>query len=153
PNSAMYMGSRDLRETFGTQLIAGRDFTPEERIGFKAAKSNGMRIPSVILSRALAERLFHGKNALGQNVYVGGQEPQTGVGVFDRIARPNQVAGEELSELSMFLPVDLSYETAGNYILRVAPERRDAVIAAVDEVLYRIDSARIIQSHRAYPEI
>src|SRR5262249_1593128 len=30
PNAGLYMGSPDLLETFGVQIITGRDFTPDE---------------------------------------------------------------------------------------------------------------------------
>ena len=70
-NAATYMGSHDLLETFGVKLVAGRDFTPDEYIDFGAAGGgSNIRLPSVIISKGVAERLFPGQNALGKPLYV-----------------------------------------------------------------------------------
>jgi putative ABC transport system permease protein len=152
-NAAMYMGSRDLLETFGARLIAGRDFTPEEYADFEAVQANKAHLPSVIITRGIAERLFPGKTALGQAVYVLGKEPQIVVGVIDQLARPNEVNGKSQAAYAMLLPVNIPYTVGGNYLLRVAAARKAEVLAAVDAALNKVSRNRIILGRQTFAEI
>jgi putative ABC transport system permease protein len=152
-NAAMYMGSPDLIDAFGAQLIAGRNLLPEEFADFQAVKSGKARMPSIVISRGVAEKLFPGQSALGKSVYVWGKEPQTVVGVIDRLARPNDVAGAAALDYAMVMPVRLAYTSAGNYILRVDPARRAEVLAAVDKTLDAVDPARIILERQTFDDI
>jgi len=151
-NSAgIYMGSQDLVETLGVQLIAGRDFTPEEYV--EDARGTAP-VPSIIITRAIADRLFPGKSAVGQKVYVTGKEPQTIVGVIEQIARPNDTrAGVDLAGFSVILPILLPYTMGGNYLLRVEPSRRTDALAAVDAVLNKVDPNRIILDRQTFEEV
>jgi putative ABC transport system permease protein len=151
-NAGMYMGA-DLVKTLGLQLVAGRDFNPEEYVDFEATREMKVHLPSVILSRDAAERLFAGKSALGQPVYVWGKEPQTVVGIIDQVARPNEVNGAEFNALSVVLPVNVPYTVGGNYLLRVEPLRKAEVLAAVDAVLNKVDPNRIILERQTFAEI
>jgi putative ABC transport system permease protein len=148
-NVAMYMG-RDLVPTFGLHLIAGRDFTPEEYTEFDDPKA---KVPSVIITRAIAERLFPGKNAIGKALYVNGDDPQIVVGEIDQIARPNDVNGVEYAGYSVLVPVSIAYTIGGNYMLRVDPDRQQEVLAAVDGVLDKVNPNRIILGHQTFAEV
>ncbi|HEU4729897.1 MAG TPA: FtsX-like permease family protein [Kofleriaceae bacterium] len=152
-NAAMYLGSPDLLETLGVQLIAGRDFTPEEYVEFAAMQSNQAHMPSIILTRGVAERLFPGKSALGQAVYVWGKEPQTVVGVIDQLARPNEGTGAQSSAYAIVLPVNVPFTIGGNYLLRVEQARKAEVLAAVDPALDKVDPSRIILKRQIFAEI
>src|SRR5262249_49071494 len=123
-NVGMFFGGQDLLKTLGAQLIAGRDFTPEEHVHYQAARQKSGHLPSVIITRATAERLFPGTSAVGKLAYVWSKDPQTIVGVIERIARPNDINSDESSEFSMLLPVKAPYTVAGNYLLRVDPTRK-----------------------------
>jgi putative ABC transport system permease protein len=150
-NAGMYMG-RDLLATWGIPLIAGRDFTPDEYITYAAGRAGKVRMPSIIITRGLAERLFPGKSAVGQSVYVYGKEPQTVVGVIDHVARPND--GPPGTEgWSMLLPIDLPYSNGGVYLIRTEASRKAEVLAAVDATLNKIDPARIILKRRTFADI
>lgn len=151
--AAMYMGSQDLLETFGVQLIAGRDFTPEEYADFDAVQANKAHMPSIIITRGVAEQMFPGKSALGQPLYVLGKEPQIVVGVIDLLARPNDSNGKSNAAYAMVLPVAISYKVGGNYLLRVSSTRRAEVLAAVDATLNKVDPSRIILERQTFTEI
>jgi putative ABC transport system permease protein len=155
PNSlsaGMYMGT-DILQTLGLRLVAGRDFNPEEYVEYQAAREQKAHIPSVIITRATAERMFPGKSAVGQLVYVWSKEPQTVVGVIEEIARPNEVNGAELNPFSMFLPVKLPSTVGGEYMLRVDPARKAEVLGAVDAALNKVDANRIILERQTFAEI
>jgi putative ABC transport system permease protein len=149
-NVANYMGSEDLLETLGVQLIAGRDFTPEEYVPYEA---NKVHVPSVILTRPVAERLFPGKSAIGQKVYATGDDPQVVVGVIEMLGRPNELNGVGNTYCSMILPVNMPYTKAHNYILRVDPTRRDEILGAVEATLDKVDPSRIILDRQTMAEV
>src|SRR5687768_9595350 len=69
-NAAMYLGTQDLVETMGLKLVAGRDFNPEEYVKFEDVQKNKAKMAGILLTKTLAEKLFPGKNALNQKVYV-----------------------------------------------------------------------------------
>ncbi len=152
-NSAMYMGSRDLLETFGVQLIAGRDFTPDEYVELKSVSAGASNMASMIITKGLAEAMFPGQDALGKQLYVWGKEPQTVVGIVDHIARPNEWQGEKGHRHAMIMPIDTPFNVGGNYIIRVDPAQRDAVLAAVDSTLDRVSPNRIILERQTFSEI
>src|SRR5690606_22383564 len=95
-NANVYLGE-GIVETFGLTVIEGRDFTADEyqnwtQINETNAKTN---IPSVILSRDVAEKLFPGESAVGKNIYSWNSDdlPHRVVGVVDRLIRTNDMGG------------------------------------------------------------
>jgi putative ABC transport system permease protein len=151
--SAMYFGTPGVLETLGVQLIAGRGFLPEEYVDLHILGSPQAKLPSVILTRALAERLFPGKSALGQAVYIFGKDPQTVVGVIDYLTHPDPIAHPNQIAYSLLLPMSLSYASGGGYILRVEPARRQAVVDAVDATLRRVDANRILLDRGLFTDV
>jgi putative ABC transport system permease protein len=151
-SAGVYMGSPDLLETLGVQLTAGRDFTPDEYVDFEAAQTNDAHVPSVIITRGLADRWFPGKNPIGQAFYTVGKEPQTVVGVIDRLARPND-SKAEYAAYAIVVPINAPYTIGGNYLLRVDPTRRAEVLAAVDATLDRVNPNRIILDRQTFGDI
>jgi putative ABC transport system permease protein len=152
-NVAMYMGSPDLLETLGVQLTTGRDFTPEEYVDFEAVQARKVTMASIIITRGVAERMFPGKNAVGQKLYVLGTEPQVVVGVIDQLARPNAIDGAEGARYAMVLPVNVAYTVGGTYLLRASPARRGEVLAAVDKTIHGVDPNRIIFEQKTFTEV
>ncbi|MEO7734665.1 MAG: FtsX-like permease family protein [Kofleriaceae bacterium] len=151
-DSAMYIGTSDLLKTLGVQLIAGRDFTPEEYVDLHAVGTTQAKVASVIISRAIAERLFPGKSALGQAIYVWGKEPQTVVGVIEYLAPADVAQRRDSSAYSLLLPMNLSY-VDGSYLLRVDPARRADVLAVVDATLRKVEPSRIFLKRDTFTEI
>jgi putative ABC transport system permease protein len=145
-NVGLYMG-RDLIPTLGLTLIAGRDFTPEEYIDIDDDKA----VPKqVIVTKDLAEHFYPNQSPLGKPLYASGKEPQTIVGVIDRIARPNSAYGD--ASHAVLLPVTVSYTSGGNYLMRVDPTRKDAVLAAIDQTLSKVDPNRLVLTHETFEQ-
>src|SRR5690606_3945658 len=83
-NVGLYLGDEQAVEALGLHLVAGRDFNSDEYIDYSALASPDTAppgIPSVILTRATAEKLFPGESAIGQSIYALGEEPTKVVGV------------------------------------------------------------------------
>ncbi len=152
-NAALYMGSEDLLETFGVNLVAGRDFTADEYSSFADVQANKAHVPSVIITRGLADALYPGQNPLGQKLYTWGNDAAIVVGIVDRLARPNEFQGRAGTEYAMIMPVTMPYTIASNYVLRVEPGRRAEVLAAVDAALDKVDPTRIMLERQTFTDI
>jgi putative ABC transport system permease protein len=154
-NAAMYLGSADLLETFGVQLVAGRDFTPDEYVRLADVQAGTARIPSVIITRGLAERMFPGvADPVGKQLYTWGKrEAQIVVGVIEHVARPNEFQGPAGARFAMMLPIEVSYATGASYVLRVDPARRAEVLAAADAALDGVDPRRILHERQTFEEM
>jgi putative ABC transport system permease protein len=141
-NATTYLGGEQLLDTLGLQLVEGRRFNPDE---FVNADDDTQKIPSVIITRTMANKLFPGQSALGKSIYTWGDNPIKVVGVVDHLARPNEGGrGADAYEYSMMLPIRISYVTGGNYLLRTEPGRRDEVMKAAVATLERNSPNRII---------
>jgi putative ABC transport system permease protein len=151
-SAGMYFGTPDLLETLGVELVAGRDFTPDEYIDFDAAHVDAMRVSSVIITRDLADYWFPGKSPIGHALYTAGKEPQTVVGVIDRLARPN-VNRPGRESFAVVLPVRVSAAPHGDYLLRVDPARKGEVLAAAEPTLDKVSPSRIILKRQTFAEI
>jgi putative ABC transport system permease protein len=136
---AVYGGTPGEIGTLGLHLIAGRDFQADEYVA-------GSKVPSAILSRALAERFYPGKNPLGQNIYAGGDKPVRVVGVVDTLLRP-RLRGTDVNQYAMLFPM-LPNDGVVTYLLRSAPQDRDRVLKAAAEKLLQLDPDRIIPPDR-----
>lgn len=139
-----YMDDGQLLPTFGLQLREGRGFKPDEYLENSAFNGAGASpvVPSVLLSHSLAKSLFPDGNAVGSNIYVWGSKPTQVVGVIDDLLAPGE-AGEFNNRFdSMVFPVRVSN---GAYVLRTAPEQREAVLKAAIAALNKADPNRIIE--------
>ncbi len=150
--AGVYMGTPDLLETLGVELVAGRDFTPDEYIDFNEANPDAMRVASVIITRDLAEYWFPGKSPIGQTFYANGKDPETVVGVIDRLQRPN-VNRPGRESFAVVLPIRAPSASGGDYLLRVDPARKGDVLAAVEATLNKVSPSRILLKRQTFAEI
>jgi len=146
-SATTYMGDDHFLDTFGLKLIAGRNFTPDELIAWKDFNAPNAKIslPSMIITRSMAEKLFPGEQAVGKSFYSWGDDPIRVVGVVDHLVRPSDQGGDAGHEYSEILPLRVPYTTGGNYVIRVTdPARRDEVLKAAIETLKRNGPNRIV---------
>jgi putative ABC transport system permease protein len=143
--------------TLGVKLIAGRAFQPDEYVGVDAvvAALHGGDLKglpqTVIISKAVAERLWPGQSALGKTIYFGNDIPFRVVGVLDRLTRSGQLylgAG-----YSMMLPVSINLNFGGGYVLRCAPQERERVLKAAVAKLKQIDPRRVVLQADTYDQL
>jgi putative ABC transport system permease protein len=143
--------------TLGVKLIAGRAFQPDEYVGVDAvvAALHGGDLKglpqTVIISKAVAERLWPGQSALGKTIYFGKDIPFRVVGVLDRLTRSGQLylgAG-----YSMMLPVSINLNFGGGYVLRCAPQERERVLKAAVAKLKQIDPRRVVLQADTYDQL
>jgi len=151
--AAIYLGSQDLIETLGVELVAGRDFLPEEYVDFEAMTASQAHAPSLIITRGLAERVFPGQDPLGKPLYGWGDKPHIVVGVVERIARHDTLAGRPEAHYAVFFPTTMPYSLAGNYILRVDPSRRRELLDEAVAAIEKVSPDRIIILRQTFDEV
>ena len=150
-----YFG-QNLLSTFGLRLIAGRDFQPDEYVDFDTAVAslNGGNLKglpqTMIITHALAERLWPGQGALGRTIYLGPGIPFRVIGVVAHLARPNNL--QQGIEYSTIWPLRMTMAQGASYVLRCAPQERARVLQAAVASLKRIDPDRVVLEHRTYDE-
>ena len=145
-HATVYTAEEKFLETFGLELVAGRDFTADEYQDFEPLRRSGDegRVPSAIITRTMAAKLFPDGDALGKSIYVWGSKPIRVVGVVAHLVRPSMQGGPTAREYSVVFPVRASYSVGGNYVLRTDPARRAEVLAAATEALSRNGPRRVI---------
>lgn len=153
--ASQYGGDEQLLPTFGLRLVEGRNFTADEVLdGFQAFSVAEPRIGQVIISQAVAQRLFPGRSALGQSVYIFGSAPTTVIGVVETLTHPQMHLGRggtagESGSYAMVLPL----RDGGRYVLRTEPGRRDAQIKAATAALEQADPSRVVTSAQTLTEM
>ena len=155
-NASTYFGGDKLVETLGVRIVAGRDFNPDEYVKWEdfrnADPAKKAKIGSILVTRGMGERLFPGKNAVGQTLYMG-NEPIRVVGVIEHLSRPNSFQGEDGARYAAILPIVLPYTIGSDYVLRVDPARRKEALAAGVAALEKNGPSRIILEKKTFEEI
>jgi putative ABC transport system permease protein len=142
-NVGSYYGDENLLETLGVRLIAGRDFSPDEYVDFDDLLASSAKEPNVvIITQTLARKLFGDDNPLGKEFYSGDQ-PSRVIGVVDHLVRPRFDSDLGFADTSMIQPIRLNAKY-GMFLLRTAPENREAVIDAAKKKLRETSPNRIV---------
>ncbi|MGH8126133.1 MAG: ABC transporter permease, partial [Rhodanobacteraceae bacterium] len=107
-------------------------------------------VPAAIITRALAERLFSGQNALGKSIY-SYPNPIRVVGVVAHLLKPDvgDADSRDFSVLFSMLP-DTSDVT---YVLRTSPQDRERVLKQAQQVLYRVDGNRVLRDAMTFTQL
>ncbi|HEY0199991.1 MAG TPA: FtsX-like permease family protein, partial [Rhodanobacter sp.] len=151
-SASVYNGTPGELQTLGLQLVAGRDFLPGEYLPVDSAHDGaGLgAVSTAIVTRALADKLFPGHDALGKNIYPFSQ-PARIVGIVDHLLRPgpHEADSNDYSALFPLLP-----DTADvTYVMRTSPQDRERVLQSAASVLAKIDGNRIIRQPRTFTQM
>jgi putative ABC transport system permease protein len=138
----------------GLTVIEGRDFHHED---VADGTFNRAPLPPVVLiTHALAERLFPGRSALGQTIYLTPEpdHPLRVVGVLDRLQTGNAgaTADATAAEDSVVLPM-VDHGPRGLYLVRARPGQIGAAMAAASDVLRHANGQRIFGKLRPLSEV
>lgn len=149
-STSMYMVDSHGLSTYGVKLVEGRDFKPEEVV-FRTMNDRGVPV-SVIVTRALAEKLFPDGGALGKQVYYDDDSPpSTIIGIVERAQTPWLDA--DFVENSTFVPAYLPYGNNARYLVRAEPGRRDEVVKAVEQKMIESNPSRIVGKVRTIEQV
>jgi putative ABC transport system permease protein len=153
-NATMYMGE-GLIKVYGARLVAGRDFNADEYLDFDAMRSDPdlqNKVGSVVITQALAERLWPGERALGKNIYLGETSVRV-IGVVQALIRPALFNGDATAQWTMVFPLRMSTASASRYVLRTAPGQRERVLEDAARALRKADPHRIILKKKTLDDI
>ncbi|HEY4093453.1 MAG TPA: FtsX-like permease family protein [Luteibacter sp.] len=146
---ALYYGE-GLGELFGAHLKTGRWIRPDEYAWIddeqtKRASSGHV----VVVTAPIAQRLFPGKDAVGQVIFLGDQVFRI-VGVVDWLARASgsrQNIGEAILTPWRTFP---SY--GAGFAIRVAPGQGGRVLEAAATALRKVDPRRVVSDKMTFAE-
>lgn len=154
---ALYFVDEHGIDTFGVNLIAGRNFTPTEVMWFDP-EGDGPHWPDkIILTQAMATALFPDTpdDVVGKTVYIENDLPITVIGIMERMQAP----WKSWSNLEHVMLVPMKrIQTGVRYVIRTEPGYRDEVMPQIEKMLAESNRGRIIRSmmtmtdtrHRSY---
>lgn len=152
-HTAYYFSDDQVLETLGLRLVAGRAFRASDvrHWGFRDQSQPDM----VIVTRAIADKLFPG-GAVGKTVYLnGGAKPTTIIGVVERMQVPATGSwANNFAWYSTLVPTRLNGNFA-RYAIRAKPGRLEAAMREVTPALYKTDPMRVLDddSVRSFAQI
>ncbi|OOG36331.1 ABC transporter permease [Rhodanobacter sp. C05] len=143
PRTAYYFTDEQAMTTLGLHLVAGRAFNAGD-VQHQGARDQRDR-PVVIVTQALADKLFPQGNAVGKVIYSDGSAaPSTIIGVVARLQIPSTGSfGNDFAWYSTLVPTRLDASFA-RYVVRAKPGRRDAAMHAVPAALYAVNPMRVL---------
>jgi putative ABC transport system permease protein len=150
--TAVYFADEHAISSLGLNLIAGRDFTSGEILERGDLKDLAAASP-VIVTRALADKLFSRDNALGHSIFL---QPENRtfqiVGIVERLQAP-WVQGwpEKYSEHSIIEPIRFASSYLF-YVVRAKPGQQMAVLKQAEQRLFDLDHERVLEKSRTFKE-
>jgi putative ABC transport system permease protein len=150
-NSALYFADEHGLSTLGLKLVAGRNFDPAEVI-----ERNNMVVAkppaALIVSQALATKLFPNGDALGKSIYLGSYKSKAPIiGIVERLQQPWPLIGNQRIEYSMLQPYRF-VEQYAHYVVRAKPGQLQAAIKSAKKQLLAINRGRINDKTRTMAE-
>ena len=141
---AIYFTDEHGIDTFGLNLVAGRNFMPTD-VEWHDGRSSRWP-PSGIISKAAAETLFPEAapaDVVGRTVYINNDQPVRIVGIVERM----QAAWKSWDGVERSMLVPMYRLSSGNrYVVRTEPGQRDALMPQVEELLAGSNPDRIVRS-------
>jgi putative ABC transport system permease protein len=147
PNTQLMLGSPGYLQTLGLKLVAGRDFNDDEYMGMDSFLPQSS---SMIITRALALRLWPAQNALGKAFWIGKRRFQV-IGVVDHMVR-GELRGTASEYVALFAARPNSTLSA-LYVLRVDPFARDRVVREAVDTLLKLNPQMLITDKGTYAKI
>jgi putative ABC transport system permease protein len=132
--SQQYVADPHLFDTLGIHVIRGRTFTPQE---YESSASPNNTAFSTVVTKALADRIFPGEEALGKRL----EDPDhtqvyTIVGIIDKFYNP-------------FGPIDeyacFFAGRSNSYLVRAEPGKAELLVPMIERGLLRANDGRNVR--------
>jgi putative ABC transport system permease protein len=153
-STGAYVSADSLVKTWGLKLIQGQDFQAGDYIESDPTTSKEF-VKKVIVSKALAEKLFPGQtNFVGKEFFFGkGNDAKDVriVGVVETLQTSNGQTDPK-GEYATLLPARLSNNSYASYAVRAEPGQRDRVMKEVEQALRKASATPIKVSMKSMEE-
>jgi putative ABC transport system permease protein len=149
----IYFGTDKFIDAMGLKLVAGRNFgagtVMPPATDFGAAL--GAWAPEMIVTQAMARKLFPKGDALGKTVYAGLiNKSAVIVGIVDLMrANPVPAQFDEFATQIVIVPI-IPPGPNGVYVVRAKPGRRDPLMAELDKDFANMQPGRFVERMEAY---
>jgi putative ABC transport system permease protein len=149
----IYFGTDKFIDAMGLKLVAGRNFGAGTAMppatDFGAAI--GAWAPEMIVTQAMAKKLFPKGDALGKTVYAGLiNKSAVVVGIVDLMrANPVPAQYDQFATQIVIVPI-IRPGPDGVYVVRAKPGRRDQLMAELDKDFARQQPGRFVERMEAY---
>ena len=159
-DATVYFGDEHFLDTLGLKLVAGRNFRPDEVAPQKPRET--LTPPVVIVTKALADKLYPHGSALGKPFYAMGASPTTIIGIVQRLQRAEvDTWSVPYAYQALIWPRRLDGSFGTYYIVRARPGQSAAAMREARQALIAQNRMRIIDPkdgvlsfaqvrHRAY---
>jgi len=149
-NSALYFADEHGLSTLGLKLVAGRNFDASEIV--ERNDLEGKPPAAIIVSQALATKLFPNADALGKSIYLGSNKSKAPiVGIVERLQQPWVSITNDRVEYAMLQPYRF-VEQYSHYIVRAKPGQLQAAMKSAQKRLLAINRGRINERTRTMAE-
>jgi len=144
--TTIYFSDEHSINAMGLKLAAGRNFLPQE---IRWMAPNAFEAPAqVVVSRALADKVYPGGAALGKPIYLSagsaGSKPSTIIGIVERLQVPwSGTWASNFMENAVMVPFQMSGAT-GSYIVRAKPGSLADLVKTVRAQLIETNRMRVI---------
>jgi putative ABC transport system permease protein len=140
--AAIYFVDEHGADTFGVNMIDGKNFTPEQ-VTWQVVDDNSWPAYGIV-TEALAKELFPDEQGsyVGKTYYVNDVDPVNIVGVVERLQAPWK--GWSGVEKSVLVPQRRTSEFQ-RYLIRTEPGYRDELMPQVEELLANSNKDRLIR--------
>jgi putative ABC transport system permease protein len=127
----------------GAKLIAGRNFRADE---IRAMDSHNLAAPAqLIITKALAEKVYPNQSALGKPLYIGGATaPSTIIGIMDHLQGGSASSWSDAISDYVVLEPKLLTDKSNAYLIRTRPGQLGAVASIARDALFKTNRLRII---------
>ncbi|MGN6790550.1 MAG: ABC transporter permease [Rhodanobacteraceae bacterium] len=159
-DASVYFGDAHFIDALGVKLVAGRNFRADEIAPMSPRRF--VTPPVVIVTRALADKLYPDGSALGKTFYAMTAEPTTIIGIVDRLQRQEvDTWSLPYAYQALIWPRRLDGSFGTYYIVRAKPGELADAMREAPKALYAQSRMRIIDPkdgvlsfaairHRAY---
>ena len=148
--TAYYFADEQVLPTLGVRLVAGRAINAGD-VQHQGFRDNPPR-PVVIITQALAGKLFPQGSAVGKVIYSDGSStPSTIIGVVARLQIPDTGSwSRDFAWYSTLVPTRLNANFA-NYAVRTKPGQLETAMRAATPLLYKVDPLRVLDDDSVRP--
>ena len=149
-SGALYFADEHGLLTLGLKLVAGRNFDTAEIA--ERSDMEGKPPAALIVSQALAAKLFPNEDALGKSIYLSSQKQKAPiVGIVERLQQPWISVRNQRVEYAMLQPYRF-VEHYSYYVVRAKPGQLESAMKSAEKQLLAISRGRINDKTRSMAE-